>query len=258
MQQLRARLEPVIHKRLLHLRDGRTFQAIMRVAPASMGASITLPVVGDPGSAEITGPTIDHEKLAMRAEIHRYVDEAEDFELHAGLSHQVHSAAMNAIAAQRVLEKVHFHSGPSALRQRFGKCIRYFAFFEEEVLERDRPLRGTDRLEQSGKNLIAIFQRGHFVAFQQGRAEQISHRPDEDIVPDCIVGDDFVMDFLFRREEIAGDKERRRSANGGRAEHRRPLWLAWAKRTLHARISDSAPDWFPAGVAVDDNENREP
>jgi len=187
-----------------------------------MGASITLPVVGDPGSAEITGPTIDHEKLAMRAEIHGHIDEAEGFELDPCLSHQVHSAATNAIAAQSVLEKVHFHPGSSALCQSFGKRIRYFALFKEEILECYCVMCGTYRLEQSWENLIAIFQRGHFVAFQQGWSKQISHRSDEDIVPDCIVSDDFVMDLLFSREEIAGDKERRRSANGGCAKRRRP------------------------------------
>ena len=158
----------------------------------------------------------------MRAEIHGYIDEAEDFELYAGLSHQVHSAAMNAIAAQGVLEKVHFHPRPSTLRQSSGKRIRYFAFFKEEILECYCALRRTYRLEQSRENLIAIFQRGHFVAFHQGWAEQISHRSDEDIVPDCIVSDNFVMDLLFSREEITGDKERRRSAEGGCTQRRRP------------------------------------
>src|SRR4029077_3137461 len=190
-----------------------------------MGASITLPVVGDPGSAEITGPTIDHEELAMRAEIHGYIDEAKNFELYPGLSHQLHSAAMNAIAAQGVLEKVHFYSGPSAFRQRFGKCIRHFAFSKEEVLERDCPLRRTNRFEQSRENLIAIFQRGHFVAFQQGWAEQISHRSDEDLVPDHVVSDNFVVDLLLGGEEIAGDKERRRSAKGGCTKRRWPSCL---------------------------------
>jgi AraC-like DNA-binding protein len=187
-----------------------------------MGASITLPVVGDPGSAKITGPTIDHEELAMRTEIHRYIDEAEDFELDPCLSHQVHSAAMNAIAAQGVLEKVHFHPSPSALCQGFGKRIRYFALFKEEVFKCYCALRGTYRLEQSRENLIAIFQGGHFVAFQQRRTEQISHGSDEDIVPDCVVSDDFMMDLLLSREEIAGDKERCRSANRGGTKGGRP------------------------------------
>ena len=187
-----------------------------------MGASIALPVVGDPGPTEITGPTINNKKLAMRPEIHSYIDEAEDFQLYAGLSHQVHSAAMNAIAAQGILEKVHFHPRPSALRQSSGKRVGYFALFKEEILECYCALRGTYRLEQSRENLIAIFQHGHFVAFQQGWAEQISHRSDEDIVPDCIVSDDFVMDLLFSREEIAGDKEGCRSAKGGCTQRRRP------------------------------------
>ena len=158
----------------------------------------------------------------MGAKIHCYIDEAEDFELDAGPSHQVQSAAMNAIAAQGVLEKVHFHPRPSTLCQSFGKRIRDLAFSKKEILECYCALRGTYRLEQSRENLIAIFQHGHFVAFQQGWAEQISHRSDEDIVPDCIVSDDFVMDLLLSRKEIAGDKERRRSAEGGCTQRRRP------------------------------------
>jgi len=150
------------------------------------------------------------------------MDEAEDFELDPGPSHQVHSAAMNAIAAQGVLEKVHFHPRASTLCQSFGKRIRYLALFKEEILKRYCALRGTYRLEQSRENLIAIFQRGHFVAFQQGWSKQISHRSDEDIVPNCIVSDDFVMDLLLSREEIAGDKERRRSAKCGCTQRRRP------------------------------------
>ena len=158
----------------------------------------------------------------MRAEIHGYIDEAEDFELYAGLSHQVYSAAMNAIAAQGVLEKVHFHPRPSALCQSFGKRVRYLALFKEEIFECYGALRRTYRLEQSRENLVAIFQRRYFVAFQQGWAEQISHRSDEDIVPDCIVSDNFVMDLLFSREEIAGDKEGCRSAKGGCTQRRWP------------------------------------
>ena len=133
----------------------------------------------------------------MGAEIDCHIYEAENFQLHAGLAHQVHGAAMKAVAAQGILKKMHFHAGPSALRQRFGKCIRHFAFSEKEVLEGDRPLRGMDRIEEGGKNLVTIFQRGHFVAFQQGWPKQISHRPHEDIVPDRIARDDFVIDFLF-------------------------------------------------------------
>jgi hypothetical protein len=142
--------------------------------------------------------------------------------LDPGPSHQVQSAAMNAVAAQGVLQKVHLHPRPSALRESFGKRIRYLALFKEEILECYCALRGTYRLEQSRENLIAIFQRGHFVAFQQGWTEQISHRSDEDIVPDCIVSDNFVVDLLLGGEEIPGDKERRRSANGGCTERRRP------------------------------------
>src|SRR6476660_5620212 len=187
-----------------------------------MRASIALPVVSDPSSAEITGQTIDHEELAMRPEIHGYIDEAEDFELYAGLSHQVHSAAMNAIAAQGVLEKVHFHPRPSALRQSSGKRVGYFALFKKEVLECYCALRRTYRLEQSRENLIAIFQRGHFVAFQQGWSEQIPHRSNENIIPDCIVSDNFVVDLLFSREEITSDKEGCRSANGSCTKRRWP------------------------------------
>ena len=158
----------------------------------------------------------------MRPEIHGHIDEAEDFQLHASSPHQVHRGAMKAIAAEGILKKMHFHPRPSTLRQSSGKRIRYFAFFKEEILECYCALRGTYRLEQSRENLIAIFQRGHFVAFHQGWAEQISHRSDEDIVPDCILSDNFVMDLLFSREEISSDKERRRTANGGCAKRRRP------------------------------------
>lgn len=158
----------------------------------------------------------------MGAEIHGDIDEAKDLELDAGPSDQVQSAAMNAIATQGVLEKVHFHAGPSAFRQSFGERIRYLALFKEKVLERYGALRGTDRLEQGRENLIAIFQRRHFVTFEQRWSEQISHHSDEDLVSDCVVSDDFVMDLLLCREKIAGDKERCRSANGGGAEGDRP------------------------------------
>jgi hypothetical protein len=70
----------------------------------------------------------------MGAEIHGYIDEAEDFELDPGLSHQVHSAAINAIAAQGVLEKVHFNARSGALCQSLSKRIRYVALSQEEIL----------------------------------------------------------------------------------------------------------------------------
>ena len=129
---------------------------------------------------------------------------------------------MKAIATQGILKKMHFYARASTLCQSFGKRIRYFALFKEEILECYCALRGTYRLEQSRENLIAIFQRGHFVAFQQGWSEQIPHRSDEDIVPDCIVSDNFVMDLLFSREEITSDKERGRSAEDGCTKRRRP------------------------------------
>jgi hypothetical protein len=153
----------------------------------------------------------------MRTEINRHVVEPEDFELNPGPAHQVHGAPTKAIATQSILKKMHLHAGPGAFRQRFGKCIRHFAFSEKEVLECDGPLRGTDRLQQSGKDLIAIFECGHFVTFQQGWPEQIPHYPHEHIVPDRIVCDDLMMDFLFCRKEIASKKECSRSANSGRA-----------------------------------------
>src|SRR5690349_20811524 len=176
----------------------------------------------------------------MGSEIHGYIDEAEDLELNPGTSHQVQSAAVNAIAPEGVLEKVHFHPGSSALCQSFGKRIRYFALFKEEILECYSALRRTYRLEQSRENLITIFQRRHFVAFQQGWTEQIPHRSDEDIVPDRIISDDFVMDLFLRGKKIACDNERRRPANGGCAKGGRPSRLAGTTRTLHARISDGA------------------
>jgi hypothetical protein len=179
----------------------------------------------------------------MRAEIHGYIDEAEDLELNPGPSHQVQSAAVNAIAPEGVLQEVHFHARSSALCQGFGKRIRYFALFKEEILECYGALRGTYRLEQSRKNLIAIFQRRHFVAFQQGRAEQIAHHSDEDIVPDRIISDDFVMDLLLRGEEIANDNERRCPANGGCSDGGRPSRLA-GTRSLHPRISDCGLYWL--------------
>jgi len=82
--------------------------------------------------------------------------------------------------------------------------------------------RGTDRVEQSGKDHFSIFQRGHFVAFQQGWSEQIPHRSNENIIPDCIVSDNFVVDLLFSREEITSDKEGCRSANGSCTKRRWP------------------------------------
>ena len=81
----------------------------MRITPTARCSSIAFPIVGDPGSAEITCPAINHEELAMRPEIHGHIDEAEDFQLHASSSHQVHRAAMKAIAAEGILEKMHFH-----------------------------------------------------------------------------------------------------------------------------------------------------
>src|SRR4030095_5498405 len=75
MEQLRAGLKPVIHEGLLHLRDGRTLQTIMRITPEAIGAPVTLPVVRDPRPAKVTSSTINNEKLAMRTEINRHVVE---------------------------------------------------------------------------------------------------------------------------------------------------------------------------------------
>ena len=92
------------------------------------------------------------------------------------------------LAAVRIDQEMHFHPGPRALRERGGELIGDGAFFPKEILERNRALRGADGREHGRENLLAVFERGDFVAFHQRRPEQVAHGADEDVVADIVIG----------------------------------------------------------------------
>ncbi len=138
-----------------------------------------------------------------------------------------------AFAADRVLEEMHLHSGPGPLRESGGESVGDLAFLPKEILERDRALRGTNRLEHRGKNLIAILQRGNLVSLDQRRPEQMADRASENFASHVVIGLDRMPNFFLRRKKIPRQKERDQTADRGRAEELGPRRRLAPKRRLH-------------------------
>jgi hypothetical protein len=131
-----------------------------------MGSAVAFPSVRNSDAAEEPQSSVDDQDLSMGPVVNaREMDEAENFHGDAGTFHQLDSASVHRVATERVLKKVHLHTGTRAFRQRLGEGVRDFAFLEKEIFKRDRTLRRTDAAQHCRKNLIAIFQRRDFVPF---------------------------------------------------------------------------------------------
>ena len=234
MEQLRARLEPVVHVGLLQLRDGGAFDLIMGIAPQTWCAAVALPVVRNADAADEAKLAVDDQDLAMRPEINgRKMNEAKNLHVHTRAPEQADRAAPHAITPERILEEMHRHAGPRPFRQRLGKFVRDFAFAEEKIFERDRPFRGANRVEHSGEDFVPILQNGDSVPLEQRRPEHVSHRANERVVAGAIIRGDAIPDLLFRREKISRDEERGQAARSGGAEDFGPLRRLRTKRKFH-------------------------
>jgi hypothetical protein len=84
VEQLGARLEPIVDERLLQLRDRRAFDLIMRVAPQTARPAVALPVISNADSTDESELAVHHQDFAMRPKIDgRKMDEAKDLHAYA-------------------------------------------------------------------------------------------------------------------------------------------------------------------------------
>ncbi len=245
VEQLRAGLEPIVHERLLQLRDGGAFHSIMRVAPQTARAAVAPPIVRDADSANESELPVDDQDFAVRPKVDsRKVDETKNLHVHARAPEQPDGAAAHAVAPESILEEMHRHPGARPFRQRLRELVGDFAFAKEKILERDRPFRGANGVQHGGENLVPILQDRDFVPFEQGRPEHVAHGADEGVVAGMIIRGDAIPDLLFRREEIPGNEKSGEAAGRGSAEDFGPLRRLTTKRKLHCnsiedgRLSD--------------------
>ena len=136
---------------------------------------------------------------------------------------QLDGASVYRITSECILKKMHFHAVTRAIRKRFGKRVRDFAFPEKEIFKRNTMLRRTDAVQHGRENMIAVFQRYDFVSFQKRRTQQVAHGADESVVADVVLSSDGMADFLFRGKEIPYDEQSCQTARRSCAEQLRPL-----------------------------------
>ena len=83
----------------------------MCLPPEAGSETVTLPIVGNAGAADETNTSVDREKLAMGAKIElRKLIEPKNLHLGSGALEHFHFRPMQAIAAERVLQKMHPHA----------------------------------------------------------------------------------------------------------------------------------------------------
>lgn len=99
------------------MRDDWAFDLEVRVAPHGKRVAIATPLVADADAADESETTVDDQQLSMRPVIEpRELQKPKNFNLDARSLQEVHRMAMQAICAKGILQKVHLHAGPRALR----------------------------------------------------------------------------------------------------------------------------------------------
>ena len=88
-----AGLNPIIHKGLLDLRDGRAFHLIVCVAPEAVGPSVAAPFVRNSDAADEANATVHNEQFSMSAKVNREIEEAENLQFDRRTPEQVERVA---------------------------------------------------------------------------------------------------------------------------------------------------------------------
>src|SRR5262245_9701187 len=175
----------------------------MSVAPESMSSTVSCPIIGNSHASDESESSIDDQNFSMRPEVDaREMNEAENLHCNTSTFHQPDGAPVDGVTSNRILKEMYFHAATRAIRKRFRKGIRNFAFPKKKIFKRDRAFRRTNGAQHCRKDLIPVFQRRNFVPLYQRRSKKVTHGTDESVVADVVVGSDRMSDFLLVREEI--------------------------------------------------------
>lgn len=202
-----AGLDPVVHEGLLELGDDGALDVVLGVAPEVGLVGVAVPVVAEADAADVACGAVDDEEFAVGAFVEAEVDVAEDFDFDAGLFHGVDFFAVEAVAADGVLEEVDFDALLGFGGEGVGELGADFAAGEDEVFHGDGVFGGFDGGEHGGEDFCAVFEDVDVVAFDEWWAEEVADGAFEFVVGNGVVGDDGFDDFFFAFEEVACEED---------------------------------------------------
>ncbi len=152
----------------------------MCVAPLLLGFSVAHPFIRQAGAAGKTHCPIHDDKLAMVAMIHAQqlvpLRAVVFHELHSGLFQPFELRLLQLRAAHRVHDQMDLHATLRFLHEQRHELRAEFARAKDEVLHRDRFLRGANGFEHRGENLVAVDQCRDFVAGEERCIHQVPDR----------------------------------------------------------------------------------
>ena len=208
-------LDPVVVERGLDLRDDRTFDLEVHVAPMVRVLRMALPLVGDADAACEADRAVDDQQLAVRTVVQAAEVVPLEWPVHpdldAGLPQLLQERVLDLDAAGPVDHDFDCDACLRSLRKGVGKLPPDIARPVDVGLEVDGLPGGPDCREHRREDLVAVLQVPDLVAWHDGRPEQHGHFATELRVGDCIAMLDLPLELLLRRSEIHRD---------GDAEHR--------------------------------------
>ncbi|MNZ95050.1 hypothetical protein D3C78_1141800 [compost metagenome] len=116
----------------------------------------------------------------MIAEVHLEAVEhavagAEGMHLHAALAQAIDVAGRQAMAADGVIQEEHLDPGRHALQEDLRQTLAEAVVADDEELQEDHLLRGSERVEDRREAGLAIHQQAHMVVRQGRHARQPDH-----------------------------------------------------------------------------------
>jgi hypothetical protein len=210
VQHFAGDLDPVVHERRLHLRDGGTLRPEMRVSPVRGILRMPRPFVRDADAAGETDAAVDDEELAMRAVVEAMelvpAGLVEATHLDTRELHERQLALVHLAAAEPVEQQMHANAGAGPVGERIGERLADFAGPVDVALETDRLLRAADRAEHRREDLVTVAQHLEAVAVHDRRSEQDAHRTPELWIARGVKAHDVVLDLLFARLKVENEQ----------------------------------------------------
>jgi hypothetical protein len=215
LQHLARGLDPVVEEGGLHLRHGRAFDPVVRIAPVFGIFGVAQPLVGDAHATGEADLAVHHQQFAVGAVVDaaQVVPVQRVVELHfdAGVLHFLQQLVVDALAAGPVDQHVHRHAGARAFLERLGEAFADVARPVDVGLHVDGALRALDGGQHGGEDAVAVLEVLDAVAADQRRPEQSADLAPELGVVDRVAMHDLVLDALFGAHEIEcehGDERR--------------------------------------------------
>jgi hypothetical protein len=182
VRELLASLEqPVVGEGFGQLLDHGTFEAEMRVAHRMARLGRQQVLVADIDAAHEADLAVDHQNLAMVAQVEerrapREIGMQEAVDRHAGAAQRHVGARPEPAAAHAVDQHAHLHAAFLGTDQRVDERKARFIGAEDVAAEADALLRGIDRRDHRGIGLVAVAQHVGGVADGRGHAGQPADR----------------------------------------------------------------------------------